>query len=299
MAAIHDVAEPAVMAALPVLAFKGERQQEPMGVAAFHRWIFPGGTPWIDAYRLGDAYLLRFHELGDFEVSADGKRAAVWAAPSVTLPTIDHLFQNQVLPLALSRQGRLVLHGSAVQAGAGCVAFLGASGRGKSTLAASFATCGCPFLTDDGLQLAWIKGDLYALPSHASIRLWEDSQNALLDPGEKLAPAVQYTGKSRVLASPGIPHCGEPRRILRIFLLGPGAASTLTIKPVRPTAATLELVRHSFLLEIGEQEMLSSHFEEISRIANLDLLYHLDYPREFQALPEVRQAILQHLDLLR
>jgi serine kinase of HPr protein (carbohydrate metabolism regulator) len=94
----------------------------------------------------------------------------------VTSATVEHLYLNQVLPLALSRQGKLVLHGSAVDIGGQGVAFLGESGRGKSTLAASFATEGTRFLTDDGLLLEWVGECCMIIPSHPSIRLWQTAK---------------------------------------------------------------------------------------------------------------------------
>ncbi|MBK8358824.1 MAG: hypothetical protein IPL15_07500 [Comamonadaceae bacterium] len=140
----------------------------------------------------------------------------------MTSATVEHLYLNQVLPLALSRQGKLVLHGSAVDIGGQGVAFLGESGRGKSTLAASFATEGTRFLTDDGLLLEWVSDQCMILPSHPSIRLWEDSQDALVSDSATVAPAVSFTTKSRFLAGPGIPFCDEAWPLQRVFFLGDG-----------------------------------------------------------------------------
>jgi hypothetical protein len=81
------------------------------------------------------------------------------------------------------------------------VAFLGESGRGKSTLAASFATEGTRFLTDDGLLLEWVGGHCMIVPSHPSIRLWEDSQEALISdmrhsrPGRELHHQIKTAGR--------------------------------------------------------------------------------------------------------
>jgi len=224
-----------------------------------------------------------------------------WAAPGIDLATVQHLYINQVLPLAMSRQGRLVFHASAVEVDGGCVAFVGRSGLGKSTLAASFAATGGRFLTDDGLLLAWRAGELVAVPSHPSIRLWEDSQTALVGQGEALAPAVSYTTKARVLASPTLAFCDELRPLRAMFYLGdpsgapPGSAAIQAGK-LKPSAALLELVRHSFLLDVDEKRMLAAHFDEVSRIANMPLHFRLEYPRDYARLPEVRGTILHHLN---
>ena len=260
---------------------------------AYHEWVFPDGSRWVSFHRQRDGYFLRFPGLGDFAVSRDGRRVDSWPLPGVSTATVHHLYLNQVLPLALSRQGKLVLHASAVEMGDGCVAFMGQSGRGKSTLAASFAMSGWRVLTDDGLQLDWRDQALTALPSHPSIRLWEDSQQALIGTGAAVAPAVGYTSKVRLLAGAAFEHCDEPRPVNSIYLLGDGTSPTLAIQDAKPSCAMIELVRHSFLLDIDAEELLSSHFDEIARVANATPHYHLDFPRRYESLPAVRGSIVR------
>lgn len=272
----------------------GERAQQSLPQPAFHGWTFPDGTPWTRFYRQANGYLLRFAQLADFWVSKDGTQVRAWPALGVTATTVQQLHLNQVVPLALSRQGKLVLHASAVQIAGKAVAFIGESGRGKSTIAASFATNGCCFLTDDGLQLDWRENQLIVMPSHPSIRLWEDSQCALVTERTATAPAVEYTNKARFLAGPEIAFCSEPSVLQRIYFLGLGKARVPEFTPTRPAAAMMQLVRHSFLLDIAEKEVLSRHFEDLSRIAHLPIHFELDYVRRYEDLDFVRQAIARH-----
>ena len=275
-----------------------ERPPAPVQAAPFHQWAFPDGTLWTQFFRQGAGYLLRFPDLADFEVSADGTTAQGYPAPGVTSATVEHLYLNQGLPLALSRQGKLVLHGSAVDIGGLGVAFLGESGRGKSTLAASFATEGTRFLTDDGLLLEWVGDACMIIPSHPSIRLWQDSEEALMHADAATAPAVSFTAKSRFLAGQGIPFCDESRPLQRVFFLGEGEAETPVIEPLRPAEALIELVKNSFLLDIEARDMLVRHFDDLTRLAALPIYFRLDYPRDYGTLPAVRDAIVQQvLDL--
>ncbi len=200
---------------------------------------------------------------------------------------------NQAEPLALGRQGHFVLHASAVDLGGHAVAFLGASGRGKSTLAASFALAGAPFLTDDGLRLQWRGDGLIALPSHPSIRLWHDSQRAL-SIAAPAAPPVGYSAKQRLLASAPLPYSSEPRPLRAFYFLGEGVPPQPLIAPVRPASALLQLVRNSFLLDVEERQMLARHFDELSRIAGAPVHFHLDFCRRYDALPAVREAVFRH-----
>lgn len=270
------------------------RPLAPVRDAAFHQWAFPDGTLWTQFFRRGDAYLLRFPDLADFEVSADGLRVRGFPGLGVTSATVEHLYLNQVLPLALSRQGKLVLHGSAVDISGQGVAFLGESGRGKSTLAASFAKEGTRFLTDDGLLLEWVGDACMALPSHPSIRLWKDSQAALINAGTTKAPLVSFTSKARFLAGQDIPFCEEPRPLRRVFFLGEGDAQIPIIEPLRPAEAMIQLIKNSFLLDIESRDVLRRHFGDLTRMAELAIYYRLDYPRNFEVLPAVREVIVQH-----
>ncbi len=172
------------------------RPQAPLP-APFHTWALPDGSPWTDFHRENGGYLLRFPDMADFQVSADAEHVTCHPVPGASDAVVQHLYLNQVLPLSLSKQGKLVFHASAVEVDGGAIAFVGVSGRGKSTLAASFAIDGYRFLTDDGLVVEPAERGHVALPSHPSIRLWEDSESALIAPGTAIGARRALTRPSR------------------------------------------------------------------------------------------------------
>jgi hypothetical protein len=271
------------------------RWQAPLSAPPFHIWVFPDGTLWTEFHRADGGYLLRFPQLADFRVAADARAVTCVPVPEVSEGTTQHLYLNQVLPLVLSKLGKLVFHASAVEIGAGAVAFVGESGRGKSTLAASFAVSGCRFLTDDGLVVEPSGGGYEALPSHPSIRLWDDSEAALLIPlAARRAPPVHYTAKARFLADEDLAFCEAARPLRRVYFLGDGSAERIELQRLSPAEALVEWVKHSFLLDIEEQSRLASHFDQVARLANERIHYRLDYPRRFEDLSKVRQAIVEH-----
>ncbi|MBL0244850.1 MAG: hypothetical protein IPQ22_12960 [Rhodoferax sp.] len=198
------------------------------------------------------------------------------------------------MPLALARQGMLVLHASAVEIGDSAVAFIGASGMGKSTLAASFATNGFRFLTDDGLLLEPRQDACYVLPSHPSIRLWDDSQDALIGVEVNIAPPVQFTRKVRFLAGESVAFCDQARPLRRIYFLGENFDSPLEFVSMSPALALIELVKHSFLLDIEMKDLLAAQFEKLSALVSQPLCYQLNFPRSFDSLAAIRQAIVEH-----
>lgn len=270
------------------------RTQSPQAIPPFHEWTFPDGSVWTLFFRADSGYLLRFPSLADFTISLTGRDITATPVPGVSPQAIEHLYLNQVLPLALSRQGKLVFHAGAVEINGGAVAFMGASGKGKSTLAAGFATNGFRFLTDDGLMVEPRDGSFHVTPSHPSIRLWLDSKAALIAPDTPTAPALEFTSKARLLAGDRIAFCDEPRVLRRVYFLGDGSAPSITFQPMKPAQALVELVKHSFLLDIEERAMLAAHFDELSALASRPIYYRLDYPRRYEDLAAVRQAIVDH-----
>lgn len=272
----------------------GARPQEAVEAPPFHQWVFPDGVRWTAFYRAAEGFLLRFPDLGDYLLSADCLQIACHPVPGVPDSTIWDLYLNQVLPLALSHRGKLVLHSSAVEIAGCAAAFLGESGRGKSTLAASFATAGYRFLADDGLVLDREDRTYVVQPSHPSIRLWRDSESALLQPPVMGAAQSPLPAKARHLPGDRLVFCGEPRVLGYIYALGRGTSRDIVIEKLSPREAVVGLLGNSFLLDIKDRALLSRHFDRIARLARLPICYRLDFPRTFEMLPKVRQAILRH-----
>ena len=200
------------------------------GAAPYHVCRLPDGTRWIEFHRIEKGYLLRFPDLAEFEVSADG--CQIWGvpAPGISDDTVEHLYLNQALPFALSKKGKLVLHACAMDVNGSAITLMGETGRGKSTLAAAFAMSGCHFLSDDSVVIETLCSRFLAMPSHPSIRLWEDSERHLLNSGAAMAPSISYTSKGRFLAGMSLPHCDEPKPLIAAYVLGPGQAATVEFK---------------------------------------------------------------------
>ena len=237
-----------------------------------------------------------FPGLADFQVSAHALAVTGIPVPGVSEGTVRHLYLNQVLPLVLSRLGKRVFHASAVEIEGGAVVFAAASGRGKSTLAASFAVSGFRFLTDDGLVLEPAGDGHDVLPGHPSIRLWADSDAALIAPGTETAPALPFTPKSRFVAGEEIRYCDQSRPLRRVYFLGDGNAVAPVFQRLSAAEALVEWVKHSFLLDVEERPRLASHFDQVAALANQPMHYRLDYPRRYENLARVRQAIVEHAD---
>lgn len=279
------------------------RPQAALASAPFHRYVFDDGTVWTEFHRAAAGYLLRFPGLADFEVTADGARVVAHPAPGTDEPTLEHLYINQLVPLALSRQGRPAYHASVVAVPGGAVAFLGKTGMGKSTLAASFALAGSAFLTDDALLVEETPDGCRVLPSHASLRLWQDSVSALAgaldNPSLPRAGPVSYSSKARLLAGEALSHCEQAQPLLAAYVLEPQGSAGVSVTPLSGLARYMAWLGNSFLLDIEDPALLARHFEWTHRISAAVPTFSLDYPREYAALPAVRSALLQHATRLQ
>jgi GTPase SAR1 family protein len=261
-----------------------------------HIWSLEDGTPWLLLGRLASGYLLRFPEMGDFAVSQDAGDIRCYARSHTPAATIRHLFLDQVVPLLLSRQGCLVLHGSAVSVPEGAIAFVGPTGSGKSTLASSFSKDGMAVLTDDCLLLQEECGRLTAIPSYPGVRLWPETADAMFGKGKTLAEVAHYTEKRRVDRSVGIEFCTRPTELRRMYFLPPPEEAEQTaevrIEPLSSRDAVVELVKYTYLIDVTDRQRLRQEFERLSRVAVQPLFYRLACPRDFSRLAEVRQAIV-------
>lgn len=270
--------------------------QAPLADAAFHDWrLPPDDDVWCEFRRIPEGIHLRFPDLADFIIAANGREVRAIPIPELDEATLDHLQLNQVMPLALSAQGIPVFHASGVELNGLAVAFLGVSGRGKSTLATHLALQGAPLLTDDGLVLDWANDHYLVQPSQPSVRLWQDSQDVLVGTRLPPEPAVSYTSKARFLAGKLLPLCDGPRPLRRAYFLGEGDCNDIVIIPMSAAEAAVEWIKHSFLLDIGDKQRMTSHFTQIGQLAALGISYRLDYPRRYEMLNEVRAALLSHV----
>jgi len=271
------------------------REQQPVGLSRFHEYVFDDGTVWTEFYRLETGYLLRFPDLADFEVTSDGRTVVAHPAPDADAATVEHLYLNQLVPLALSRQGRPAFHASVVTVPGGCVAFLGRTGMGKSTLAASFALADAEFLTDDSLIIDDRDGRIVSLPGHASLRLWEDSVDQLIGQSAARAEQTSYSSKARLLAGGALRHRDTPTPLLAAFLLTRMGSTRINLQQITGAERHIAWVENSFLLDVQDQGLLNRHFCWTRRIAAKVPTFALDYPRNYGSLADVRQTITQQV----
>lgn len=247
-------------------------------------------------------FLVRFEELADLLITRDGRSVTLAPVADLAPSTLHHLICDHAVPLALARRGQPVLHGSAVQLADGSVvAFVGESGRGKSTLAASFLAAGAGLVTDDCAPLRHPPGEPpLVVPSYGSLRLF-DAAARLIGAEGVGAEVAHYTDKLRIdIEALGFRRCPQPAALAAVFVVEeppslPMASLSMAPLEALPLAAAFQtLTRHAFhLVEPGGQS--GPVFAAFARLAAEVPVYPLAYPRRLDVFPALHRLIAQTL----
>jgi hypothetical protein len=108
---------------------------------------------WYRATSTPTRHVVRFRNCGEVTISNDLTQVEVRRDPSGRSELLPILMAGTVSALLLTLRGATVLHASAVMVDGTALAFVGQSGRGKSTLAALMCLDGAELVTDDVLTV--------------------------------------------------------------------------------------------------------------------------------------------------
>jgi hypothetical protein len=226
---------------------------------------------------------------GCYLVAPDGRRVMA-APPSGPAWRWERLVLAQVLPLAAVLRGMDVLHASAVAIAGRAVAFLGASGAGKTTLAGRIAARGAPLVTDDVLALDLAGAAVRAHHGGAVARI-DPRELRTLTPRERetLGPVRARTEKWHV--APSLARDRLPLG-LTYHLVRATSGEGLEIVAVDPYDPAL-LLGNAFLPYLGDADRLRRQLEVCAAIARDTPLYQVRIgPTAGSA--EVADAVLAH-----
>ncbi|AEO47348.1 Hpr(Ser) kinase/phosphatase [Rhodospirillum rubrum F11] len=122
--------------------------------------------------------LLSLPGIGRFHIEG-GDRVGIEAAEGADPVTLGLLLGGPVLAALLRQRGLLPLDGAALGVEGGALLIVGASGLGKSSLAATLALRGWPVLADGVLAVAPTAPQARLLRGAPRLRLWKRSARAL------------------------------------------------------------------------------------------------------------------------
>ena len=115
-----------------------------------------------------------------YRVSADGRSVIVEPSGADDATEVRTFLFGTVIAIVFIRRDLLPLHASSVQVGGRAIAFAGASGAGKSMLAAGLAARGFALLADDvtAIELSG-DGPPVARPGPPGVTLWRDAMDRM------------------------------------------------------------------------------------------------------------------------
>lgn len=256
----------------------------------------PDGTSGCTLYRLPGCERLSFPG-ADFWLWPD---QIVCHLPDATLRhLVETYLLGPVFAYWLERQGRPVLHASAVAATGRAAAFLGPKGTGKSGMAGALLRQGAALLCDDLVPLGE-RGGPVILPGFPQMRMWPDEAACFLERWEHLPRVSPEADKRWVPVGPGGlgSFHGSPLPLSCLYLLDrqAGRDATVEIHPISPRDALIELLRHSFTPLLVEAAGLQpARFDRLARLVSQVSVRRLRYPSGFDLLPRVAEAV--RLDL--
>jgi hypothetical protein len=195
-----------------------------------------------------------------------------------------------VMAALLQQRGFLVLHASAVAINGGAIAILGASGWGKSTLAAFLHASGCPLIVDDIVAIRFAEGVPQVYPGFPQMKLWPDSLESIGERPENFPRIYEEREKRARRIEAGF-HRNGALPLHRIYVLGHG--DQLELEPLSSHEAFLELTGHSFGIEWLHPVSTAEFFHQRTRIASSVPVHVLRRPRDLELLADAADLILQ------
>jgi hypothetical protein len=233
----------------------------------YHGPGFIGGRlRTVRCVHVGTAYRIDLPAIARLLVAADGSAVEVLEAP---LAVGSNLLVEAVLGpgliLALGLNGTFCLHASAVAVPEGVVAFLGESGRGKSTLAQALdqlPNSGCRRVADDVLPVRLDATGALALPHFPQL---------------KMQPTLQYP-----------PRFPDRLPLTELVVLAPLAAPEASpqAESLGPHASVLALLRHTVASRLFPPELAADHLEWCSSLTRRTETSRIALPSSLRRLAE-------------
>jgi hypothetical protein len=242
-----------------------------------------------------ERFQLSYSGVADVSIDFNDKIVRVCPAAYSSQQSVLHLLGDQVLPRILAHEGELVLHAAGARTESGMVLFAGASGSGKSSLAASLHKGGYRLVGDDAIVISETGGKITGRAIYRSLRLFPDSIDALIPRSARLSPVASYTTKQNVAFADDCPS-NETTPIRAAFLLGPTRGDAILIEPMNASDACMAIVEHSFWMDPADLDRTKKRMLQASVMARQIPMFRLTYPRSYSRLPAVQDVLATVLD---
>lgn len=234
-----------------------------------------------------DGIVLEWRAVGRFTIRPHHS-VNVEPARGAPAAVVREFARGPVAAVRLRQQGYLVLHGSAVAINGRAVVFCGASGWGKSTLAAALHRRGHLLLADDFAAIRVGVGGASVQIGPPLLKLWPDSARALGFDAAAL-PRIHPLADKRRIRTRRRPAGARAVRLGRVVILAPG--SPPEIATLGPQEALIELLRHSYGARTLAALHAADHFARCAALVRTVPVARLRAPRSLAQLPELARLV--------
>lgn len=255
---------------------------DPASTVWFHQWD-DGPEIWARFGEAEEGWVVEFPSLAEFRINAAATSVSVQTRPGTPAFTVRHLLLNQILPLVLSRQGRVVLHAGAVAIGGEVTAFFGPTRSGKSTLVAACARAGAEVVSDDCVVVYREGTQWMAVPSYPALRLSSSALDHLGWAPVGRTAASHYNDKHRLGPTTSEWRFAErPYPLVRLIRLAGDVAG-------RPVA--VDLYSQVFRLDVRDRAEALRLFHTVADLAADVEVRDLVLPAEQRDAPAAAVAL--------
>lgn len=225
------------------------------------------GVPSYTFSRLDDGTVVgRVYGLADFDIDPGGRSVRYHCDPAVDVEFVSILVVGTLSAYLLSARGALVLHASAVAVGDRALAFIGASGQGKTTMATLLCLAGYPLITDDVLPVHLDgAGAPWCIPGGVELRVRDKLSDLVASsPGSM---GRRRTADQRSALAP--PVTGEARLPLGAVVVPWPDRETSGLRAERLgfAQATMALARFQRIEGWRRPEALRAQFDQVGAVA--------------------------------
>ena len=214
------------------------------------------------------SYVVRFYRTCDFVVQPDLSRVTLHLVDDADPHLAGVLATGTLLSFLLALRGNPVLHASAVQVGDSALAFVGASGMGKSTMATLMCADGARLITDDVLRLdlAGIDGAPTCYLGATEVRLRKAAGDLAARFSDR--PERRLTSDARdALRTPTSTQQHLPLKAIVIPLPDhEGGQEATTVTRLESMEALLTLLRFPRILGWEDPAIIDRQFQQLGHV---------------------------------
>ena len=272
---------------------EGAIDDPPTG-AAVAGFKLPDGRGYSVTTTTSGGYLICFSSIGEFWIRADGELVRIHTRADLDPGLVALFLVGNVIACVLLLAGEPVLHASAVQIGDCALAFVGASGMGKSTLAALLCANGARLITDDLLRLLPDGSDFRCFAGTGQLRL---RQGAALV-AENFPATMRATTPDDRIAVSMEENRSMPRLAAVIIPRVSRESDTLSLRKLDRSASLFHLMAFPRLTGLQQRAQFQRQMDLFGRIAMSVPMFEAEIPWS-QPLPtelaaELIQMVVQH-----